>query len=279
MTRAAGFLALIVALAFVPGGAGSALGGDCEVVNILRAGTKRSVPEFHAFGGKELPMTIDLKGDEEAEIVLRVFQTADGLSAPLGPVQEAGRFSPDARGAGHLDVSLPLPKVDKPLRLAVQILTKKDEMLRGRCGFLVFVHPQEDTQLIAALEQARKRAGGDLAVFGEGEELRNYLRKHEVRFVEAGPGLPAELDPKLFYLGNTDAEALKEWSPRTTGPVAVIAFTNDRELLPGFTMNTAGAVTCGKVTLPILETLDSDPRSQKSLVAAIDQTVATIISP
>ncbi len=275
MTPPAGMLFLLAASLIAASGTRSVAGEGFEIVNVFQAGAKRVTPEFYAFGDRELPVTFEFKADAEAEIVLRVFQSADGLSAPLGPVVEAGKCSPDVHGTGRLEVRIPLPKVERRLRLVVQILTRKEGILLGRGGFFVLVYPQEGAVLKAALEQVRSRTGCDLAVFGAGEELRNYLKKNEVNFIEAGQGLPAELDPKMFYLGNIQSLPLKEWSPQTTGRVAVLAITHDEDLLPGFYKNTTGQVTCGKVTLPILETLESDPRSQESLVAAIDQTVAT----
>ena len=85
----------------------------------------------------------------------------------------------------------------------------------------------------------------------------------------------------MFVTGDIDSRKLDDWLkhlPKGEG-VRLVAFTRDPWSIPGvYVQAQPGSMIC-KVTLPILEKLTSDPRSQAAFIELFSQSISVFTLP
>ena len=231
------------------------------------------VREMHVFGDR--PVALDLGIDAAAgatvEVRADLVQLADGLAAPLQKdlvVAEALDFT----AATHRQIhwSITLPAVKNMTRMAVTFRTStRGAAWRPAERLLLSVYPKEGSEWRAVAQ----RAGLRLAVFGPAGELRAVLKAHGIKFEDLGAEWPGELPAGATVLGETTPAKLRDWLDVQSNPRgALIVCIRDDTALPLFSVESAREGLCvAKITFPIFDHLNTDPRAQKTLVDLINR--------
>lgn len=234
----------------------------------------------HVLGGKEIE--VDLigegpAGDETMTLKADLFQVVTGMAAPLAKdvtVAEGIEFHPPARRI--VRATIPLPEVQRRTEVAVRFKVGENRVPAGQAR--LFVYPQDQIKELAlSLERAEKDAGVSLTVFGESKRIRAFLKQSGIPFTDSGSELPSEFKTGALYLSEVDPHSL---GSRRTAGARLVFFAPHPALLPGVytTIRDAGLFT--KVTLPILDTLATNPQSQRAFIDILRHSLdASAITP
>lgn len=233
-------------------------------------------PEMHAFGGETLELTLWIKGPPlaTAQVTARLFQAAGELATPLGEPFPIGSVTFDGNGRQTTTAKIALPAVQMKtdIRIRFEAESGSKPLLAGTLR--VQAYPTDKPAALEALAAEKERT---IAVFGESETLRLFLRNNGVAFQDLGENLPVELDATMLYLGDAPSKALADWVPRSGSGKAIflVVFTEDPSLLPGVYETTKGNLTCARVTLPMLGRLNKNPLSQTTFLNILTQILPT----
>jgi len=230
---------------------------------------KAAVPEFHVFGGQpvELDFAVDAPLNAQVSLTANLYQLAKSLAAPLRsglPVGGRLDFSQQTRQLIH--ASLPLPEVKRKTEILLRVQAQiegEPKLLRAGDARL-FVYPKDLTKELAGiLAQPDRESGAQFAVFGESKRIRAFFQAHEIPFLDCGTELPAEFNKRALYLGEWNGESPLPRIENTAGARLAI-FQTEPGALPGVHVSTVRGVSLTKVTLPILDTLATNPQSQQT---------------
>ncbi|MDD5348674.1 MAG: hypothetical protein PHQ12_00555 [Chthoniobacteraceae bacterium] len=231
-------------------------------------------PAYYGFGGQ--PVTLELavetpKG-EPVDIQADLFQRAQTLLAPVQKdivVAQALNASGFAPYRPLVSWKMPLPAVTRETQMLARFRVRTGAADWQPAGqVLLTVYPPD----FAKEELARVAKDPGLRVFG-GDALRKFLKAQKTDFEDVGSdlaSLPPSPEDKNLYIGEATSRQLAQWltaNPAWQG--SLVVFCTDTPLLPGVFVTTQGGLRLAKVTLPMLDTLSTDPRSQKTLVEVL----------
>lgn len=226
----------------------------------LRPLVPASEPVLRLVGGESAEVSFDatVPPGKRTEFRVRLYQLTGALAAPLGAARELGAADAD----GTLTASLPTPTVKVPTEVIAKIdaRTAADGRVVPAGQFRLVLYPRD---AIAALgrfaQRIRDEAGLRLGVFGKSDALRAVLADQRVDFRDLGARPPQAATEKLLLLGDappTEVEALRRGNARR-----LLVFTDDPSLAPGVYAHIAPESAFAKITLPLLDTLATDPQS------------------
>lgn len=229
-------------------------------------------PRLHVFAGQ--PVHVDLSvltpNGKPMDISADLFQKGQSL---LAPIQKDIEVAKAINSAGFeplrplLTWTLSVPEVKRETEMVVRFRVKTDAN-EWRAAGQLFLTVYPPNFAAEDLEKIGKTPG--LRVFGS-DPLRKFLQAQKVDFDDAGPdldALPAAPEGPGIFVGEVTTHQLTEWleaHPRWKGNLVV--FCSDAPLLPGVFLTThQGGLRLAKVTMPMLDTLSTDPHSQKTLI-------------
>ncbi len=226
------------------------------------------------FGNHEKGLDLEISGVTAQSASLRadLLQVAGGLAMPLAKdihLQDGIAFpntSPQ-----HVRVSIKFPDVKQRAELLVRLSliadlpnAKQVEQL-GDLHFEVF--PASLTKELTDLLQPKPDA--HVIIFGSGQKLRLFLTGLHVPFEDGGSDTPDRFDPSRLYLGELSTEEqFQQVQDRSAGG-RVVLFSPDQSLPAGVYSDRSSAGVLIRVTLPLLDNLSDDPRSQLGLIKII----------
>jgi len=262
----------MLALALVTGGK-----AEMDSLKILRIGTRDnadSMTEIFAFAGSMLSIRLDYTAAAGTRITWthELFLTSSSMAVPFE------KFSPLTRVAGEEDTHvlwLPdvrAPEVKQRTEMLLKILGQTEGNESTCANIRLFVFPLDMAKPLKELVSGGIR----LAVFGKSNAIRTFLRVNRIAFTELGDEIPRQVDRGLFVAGDIDSRKLDDWLKHLPKGafIRLVAFTRDPWSIPGaYVQAQSGSVIC-KVTLPILENLASDPRSQAAFVELFSQSIS-----
>ena len=241
--------------------------------------TDRAIPTeaaYHAFGGQTLniDLAVESPGRSSVEIRADLFQKGQSLLATLQKdVVVAHGVRSELEAAGRVLVSweLAAPEVKRETQILARLKTKTADGEWASAGqFLLVIYPPG----FAKEPLAAFAKGRGFHVFGRNKNLRGFLKTEKTSFEEAGDdltSLPETPDAKGIYLGETTAKELAEWQSSHPGWRGnLVVFCSDSPLLPGVFVTARGGSRTAKVTLPLLNSLSVDPRSQKTFLEILN---------
>ena len=174
-----------------------------------------------------------------------------------------------------IQASLPLPEVKRKAEILVRVQAR----IEGQPNPLpagaarLFVYPKDLMKEVAAtIGQPDGESGVQLMVFGKSERIRPFLEAHEIPFSDCGTELPAELNKRALYIGETDVGSLAPHQESAAGG-RIMFFSSEPGILPGVYVSTNRGVSIMKVTLPILDTLATNPHSQQTFAGLLHQSL------
>jgi len=241
-------------------------------------------PMVHVFGGQRVKVDMAVKPLntnllEPLEIQADLYQKGQALLAPIQKdivVAKASRFD----GCGQLFLpliswELPVPEVKRETEMVARLRMKSgggEWLPSGQISITVYPLGFAKEPLAAF---SKKRG---FHLFGKNKPLRAFLKDQKVEFDDAGENLavlPNATRDNGVYIGEATSRELAEWlgtHPGWRGHIVV--FCPDSPLLPGVFVSTQGGFRIAKVTLPLLDTLSSDPRSQKTFLEILNTLTA-----
>ncbi len=240
-------------------------------------------PELHVFGGAtvDLDVAVEAPLGSKVSLAYTLYQIARNLSAPLGrdiAVPEPVIFEKQTRR--NVRIPITLPDVKRRTEVIVWFRAESaDGEKNERTGQTrLFIYPQDQTEELAvSLERVQKDAGVSLAVFGESKHIRAFLEQSGIPFTDAGSELPPTLKADALYLGEIDPHAL---ATRRFANARIIFFSPDPALPPGVYTTIRGSGLFTKVTLPILDTLATNPQSQLTFIDILRHSLdASVFTP
>jgi hypothetical protein len=269
------FLLSAILAATSPGGFGQAE-VTVEALGVTGERPKTPLPELHFFGGRPVELDLAVEAPLGAKVAFTavLWQVAGGIAAPLGPevaLGDAVEFDHQTRRIIH--VSLPLPEVVRrsELRVRFRAQVAGEEKKTGAGAARLFVYPKNPLKdFAAALDRMEKDTGASLGVFGESKRLRAFLKQSEIAFTDAGTAFPGNPGKRVLLIGEADARTVQT---RDLSGTRVIFFTADPALLPGVYTTRSGSALLTTVTLPILNSLATNPQSQETFLQVLRQSL------
>lgn len=241
------------------------------IVTLGASGWRDQPPELSVSGGGTLFLSLLVPSSLKPEdLVINRWQMANEVMIPLGegmPFRDA-MMAASADAQGVTTLCMAFPEVKKKTCMMVQFRTVKDPPVdAGRAQ--VWVYPPINW---APLSAKFKTERPSLLVFGRDDRLRDFLKAHDLLFSEGGETISGEIGADTLAMGVLPEKIWRESKPRLgTDGGRIIVFVTGSSGLPGVytTMTGAGAIT--QVTLPIIDHLGPDPRTQDFFIRLIEQ--------
>ncbi len=225
-------------------------------------------PVLHVVGGEPANLALEItapKG-ETAKLRVALFQLATSLAAPLGPPVELGEIA----GAGALDVSILMPDVKVPTILEARIEARTEEVFTAAGRFRLVVYPSDAMDRLGRFAKGiLEESGLRIGVFGKSDAIRSLLRKRRVDFRDLGARPPDSPADKLFLVGDAATPAEVD-SLRRMRARRLLVFSDDPTVAPGVYSHVVPEGAFVKVTLPLLETVATDPQSQHTFLEILE---------
>lgn len=239
-----------------------------EIIGVGSATPPAAASVTHLFWSPSVEITLAVEGALGSQMELRadLFQLSDSLAAPLVrdlPTGPPVSFKNSTRR--KLSVSLPLPKLQRQTQLQVRFKTKKEGDWAKIGQATLVVYPADYLKDVELGNQL------PLVVFGGDGRLAEFFKRQKIKFEEIGQALPETPQADRLYLGRAGAKELSQWQeahPEWKGNLVV--FTEAAAQLPGVFSQFSANQRISKVTLPILDQLGTDPRSQKTVIDLIN---------
>ncbi len=240
-------------------------------------------PELHCFGGGvvECKVAVEAPLGSKVSFEMALFQITSGLAAPLGEKSASDPIEFEKQTRRVVSVPLSLPEVKNRTELMARFFTQlSGEEKKAVAGTAkVFVYPKDQMKELAlSFARVEKDTGISLTIFGESKRIRGFLKENKITFNEAGSELPSTLSKTALYMGEVDAR-----SPavrRNFGAARVILFAPDPMLPPGVYTTIRDNGLFSKVTLPLLDTLATNPQSQRTFFDILRHSLdASAITP
>jgi hypothetical protein len=227
-------------------------------------------PVLWAVAGSKLPVVINLVAPlgSSAELVFEMIQASEELAVRL-PVDDhllADVVFSD-RTSRRLDVSVPMPEVERETRIIVQFLLKSklDGKVLASTKIAVHVIPGLESRL-NPITRLRTMPEGTLLVTGESPRIRDFFDRMKISYVDGvvlSDGMPSVV--------LCEADEMPGEIPAGT---PVLLFSPLGRLFPGVYPSAENGKKI-KVTLPILERISTDVQAQKTLVDLMDFALPT----
>lgn len=272
-------LTLALACLFA-GGFAEADTAKAPTMELLRDGTGAQAPRvYHAFGGRTLAVEAVLSGAPGTvlEVQADLLQKAQSLVVPVQKEIPLGKGIELGDALPHLcKLDLPVPEVKRESLFIAQfrVKTQKAGDWQASGQAILKVYPPDGAKESLA-QIAREHP---LQLFGTDTRLRDFLESRHIPFSDTGTeleNLPPSSPAGTVFLGSAPAAQVARWvnaHPEWQG--SMVVFSPDSGLLPGVFSTPQNGRNIVKVTLPLLETLSTDPRSQKTLVEIFKTTLA-----
>lgn len=234
---------------------------------------------YHAFGGETLAVEVLLSGAPGTVLEIQgdLLQKAQSLAVPVQKEIPLGKGIELGDAAMHLHtLALPIPEVKRESLFIARFRIKTTAGGDWQAGGQIVVRaypPNEAKENLAELAKENR-----LQLFGSDKRLRAFLESRKIPFTETGTDLetlPHAPRAGAVFLGDASAVQLARWAdahPDWQGNL--IVFSPDSNLLPGVFLTPRNGRKIVKVTLPLLDTLSTDPRSQKTLVEILKTAAA-----
>ena len=241
-------------------------------------------PIMHVFGGQpaKIDLGVETPGGSPVEIQADLYQKGQSLVVPIKkeiPVARAVHSDENQPFHSLISWTLLVPEVKRETEMIACLRIKTISGEWTPAGqILIKAYPQGFA--MEPLVAFSKERG--LHLFGENKRLRAFLNAQKMEFDNVGDGLaelPMKPEDKGIYIGEATSNDLEDWlavHPAWQGNIVV--FCPDSSLLPGVFVTTQSGFQTVKVTLPLLDNLSSDPRSQKTLLEILN-TVAASTKP
>lgn len=234
-------------------------------------------PKYAVESGREVRLEIPIDAPQGSKVSLQpeFFQLANDLSAPVALPLDFKTPQPDFKDATHqvVTVSLVAFEVKKITRFLIRF-TLHDEAAKKdsrSSSAILLVYPKELPGVIAkAIAQKLSESQMRLVVFGESPAIRTFLQSHHVDF-DSHDDWPADFKSDTLYIGQTTAKQMAEHLHPPGHAHILIFMDSETESLPGIYRTEAADATVTKVTLPLLDTLGTNPHSRQIFTDLIYQ--------
>ncbi len=258
---------LLIALLCIA--AASAASADEPGVEILGdGGANAAAPDllYNVFGGQPVKLDLWLRiggAGGKVDLTADLVQKANALAAPLAKdVPLAGGIAFGGQPSGRITVSLPFPKVRGETQVVALFRFKSGgkTIPAGKAVFNVYPADFFKDRMQDITGTMR------LEIFGGDKRLGDFLKSREIKFTDGSDTLPDNPAAGGVYAGSIGAKELAQWLD--AHPVwhgGLIVFCGDTGLLPGVFVEARGDGRMAKVTLPLLDNISTDPRSQETL--------------
>lgn len=246
--------------------------GETQPVLRVLAPSGPTEPVYHVTGGQSLKveMVLESPARGSVEIVADLFQKSQSLLAPIQKEILVAKAVPSEENQAFRPLvswTLPIPEVKRTTQMMARFrITSNGTEWTPAGQILITAYPRNFAK--DELDAFAKTRG--LHLFGSSDRLRHFLKAQQVKFDDAGDdlaALPPTPDEKVVYIGEANSREFADWfatQPRWRGNI--IVFCSDGALLPGVFVSGPNGFQTIKVTLPLLDTLSTDPRSQNTLL-------------
>ncbi len=228
------------------------------------------------FGGSEQRLDLTVQGiTPQADTSLRadLFQLAGSLAMPIARnirLEESIALSQASPSAEQVTLKFPEVKQRAEILVRLSLFENTSQNTPTQLGDLHFeVFPASVTRELVELLQPKSEGTPQAVVFGPGHKLRHFLAALHVPIEDAGTGTPDRFDPARLYFGElaTDQQ-FQEARDRGAGARMALFFLDDT-LPAGVYADRSHSGVLVQVTLPLLDNLADDPRSQLGLTKII----------
>lgn len=234
------------------------------------------ISEFHVFASETTSVDIAIEAPlgSKLSLLADVTQITSGIAARLSEGVSLGApqdFSNQTRQV--IQAKIPLPKIERMIELLVKIRTAgESDTKTAQIGlFRLFVYPADGMKELAGMfSSGGNKTGAMLGVFGAGKNIRAFLEDQKIPFTDLGEGVPEEFRADVIYVGEAKSEEIT--ARLKSAPAARVVFFNE-ENAPGIYRTTTPEGSVTKITFPILDSLSSNPVSQKIFTDTIFQSI------
>ncbi len=269
------------------------LSGQTSVELVGLEGRGRQEPTVPAvFGGSEQKLDLNVSGVPDRSgtaLYADLFQIAGTLARPIAThVQLNESFSLTPTAPDGEQVSLNFPEVKRQTEILVRLSALKrtappnggqsaDSVAVGELHFMVF--PPSLTQEVKDLLEVPQDKPARAFLFGPGQKLRTFFKNASIRFEDGGASTPDRLNPgRYYFLEAADQNQVQTVTDRRAG-CCLAVFYPDAELPAGLYSEQSQGGTFVRVTSPLLNDLNVDPRAQLALLKIIHLLASPLSNP
>jgi hypothetical protein len=227
------------------------------------------------FGNHEQVIGIEINGVDAQSASLRadLFPVAGAMALPLAKdihLQEGITFSNASPQRLRVSIKFPSVKLRVEVLVRLTLLQNAPQASPIQLGDLRFeVFPASVTKELTDLLKPKPDGFSTAVVFGPGQKLRHFLTGLHVPFEDGGIGTPDRFDPHHLYFGELSTEEQFQQSQDRSAGARLVLFSSDESLPTGVYSDQSSSGVFIHVTLPLLDNLNDDPRSQLGLIKVI----------
>ena len=227
------------------------------------------------FGNREQGIGIEIDGVTSPSASLRadLFPVAGAMALPLAKdihLQEGITLSNNTPQELHVSIKFPSVKLRMEVLVRLTLLPNAPQASPIQLGDLRFeVFPASVTKELTDLLKTKPDGSALAVVFGPGPKLRHFLTGVHVPFEDGGIGTPDRFDPHRLYFGELSTEEQFQQAQDRSAGARLVLFSPDESLPIGVYSDQSNSSVFIHVTLPLLDNLSDDPRSQLGLIKII----------
>jgi len=227
------------------------------------------------FGSREqgCDLAIAGTGPQDGSLHAASFQISGELTMPLQAdidLKDGISFPDGSPQKVHVSIKFPEVRQRTEILYRLSLLPSGPGAKAMPLGDLRFeVFPPEITKELGDLLAIKPDHPPLAVLFGPGQKLRHILASLHVPFEDNGSELPDNLDPSRLYFGELNAEEQFQ-QVQDRGAGARIAVFSPTESLPsGVYSDRSSSGISIRVTTPLLDNFNDDPRAQLALIKIV----------
>jgi hypothetical protein len=252
----AAILALILPIA-----ACHAAAPDFVLGDLLPAASGKEAPRvYDVFSGPAVDCAVTVSRPGNWSLLADIDQKGGFLTAPVAKSVPVAKGS----GPGAAAAEIALPEVQRTTEFIVSF------RLAGGATVSEAIFKAYPRKLVED-EWKQAAAARHIHLFGQDTAMRHFFQARHIPFEDCGEDAPATVEPGQPYIGigaaGADAGAVPDQVAQLVAQGANVIYIAARLDLPPGIFSGPSRIT--KVTLPILDHLDSSPLAQEMLIQLI----------
>jgi hypothetical protein len=250
-------------------------------VHVLPQTEPTAAPQYFIGGAPaKVRLAIEAPLGVKVSVTGDLFQVSEMLAAPVSrDLSLAEGVSFAERTQAVVEAEFALPEVARRTRFIAKLRlhVAGEEGPRPAGEVVLFAYPRGHLDGLRKFLATRAGEGPPLlGVFGASPALRSFFEQEKIPFSDLGAELPASLGRKIIYVGEASTEKL---APRFSEEMRVIIFDRHSDALPGVYPSPRSPGFLIKVTLPLLDSLATNPHTQEMFARLLFQTMPDAPTP
>lgn len=244
-------------------------------LNLAISVSVHAAPSAPVTGGTSSNIIVTLPIAADTNILAILQQNTNGLNMPLNTNDITVAPLPKNNN-NPFNITLQVPKTEKPYHATLTLFEQNTQhpSLLSKQALITLpltIYPQEDPASTGrSINQKQQENNIRLVISGNDPRLQSFLSARKINY-DTIDSIPANPESGALYLGAITGHELKKL-PNSAAAARLLLIVGDAGLPPGiYTTLTASGGAITKVTLPILNDLETNPRNREIFLNLLNQ--------